>query len=586
MRVLLGPLNRRAHAQVVGDLDDLGVLCFDRHDADVAWNPEEPFRALWERLPGGWSPDLLIWWSPEYALLPAGLEACPVPSLAVLGDWNLGLWATAPFLEAFDAVVTDRNGVAALAPQLGTPVEYWPAFSFNPRIHHRLPGTPKEWDISFVGNFNHDVQVERARWLLRLARLSGRYRVLLASGVYGEDYAQLLNASRIVFNRSIRGELNMRAYEAPACGALLFMEAENLEVADVFPPGEACVLYTETTLEPLLEHYLTHPEALERVAEAGWRRVQSETYRHHLERLLARAATLRRGPRPFAALPAWRQAYWAAIKALSSPDPGRFAIARAHFERALAADAPAAPVASGLGALLATVALGLPPEDRSPFLGSAQRLLALALEHDTRDPVTWLTLGRVRLEQGDFGGAESEWLKARAILESGLPFEVDRLPVPFAFDRFRVEWERAAVEPSAEARADRLRPLLLARVSANLAALATNTDDLPAALTYLADSLRAAPGLEGNLLRLGEYLEAAGQEAEALQAYADAVEVNPFDFEARGRALALARRLGEAQTGARLASDGRAIIAAAPHYRDYQPLFDPVESEQATRVPA
>lgn len=590
MRVLLGPLNPLDYPQVVGDqvigdLDGLDIRCFDRRHAEIGWNPGEPLSALWERLPAGFDPDLFVWWSPEYSPLPEGLEECPVRSLAVLGDWNLGLWATAPFLGAFDAIVTDRKGLAMLGPRLETPIDYWPAFSFDPALHRRLPGTPKEWDICFAGSFNHDVHTERARWLGRLARLGSRYRVRLATGLYGDAYARLLNASKIVFNRSIRGELNMRAYEATACGALLFMEEENLEVRDVFVPGRECVLYREDAFETLLTHYLDRPELLEQVAEAGWRRVQSETYRNHLERLLASLPPKIMGSRPFRNLPAWQRAYWAGIKALASSDPTRFVIARGHFERALRANAPAGPLSAGLGSLFATVALSLTTPDRNPFLASAAGLLALALDHDARDPVTRMNLGRVKLEQGDRRGAESEWLKARAILEAGLPFATDRCPVPFPFDRFRVEWEHAATEPNSEARAERLRPLLLARTSAALARLAAPGDDVTAISSW-ADSVKAAPGLDQNLLRLGEGLEALGQEAEALEAYLQALELNPFDFEVRALGIGVARRLGETQTETRLMSDGAALATAAPTYQAYRPLFEPRETELTGRVPA
>src|SRR5205823_5848206 len=112
----------------------------------------------------------------------------------------------------------------------------------------------------FVGSMNADVQTERAPWLARLARLSDRHRVLLAGGVYGDAYPALLNRARIVWNRSIRGELNMRAYEAPACGALLLMERENLEVRDLFADGVSCALYDGADLELQIERYLRQPE--------------------------------------------------------------------------------------------------------------------------------------------------------------------------------------------------------------------------------------------------------------------------------------------------------------------------------------
>ena len=70
-----------------------------------------------------------------------------------------------------------------------------------------------------IGNLSATVQRERAPWLARVARLADRCRVRIAGGVYGEEYTRLMNATRITFNRSIRGEMNMRCYEAAACGS-------------------------------------------------------------------------------------------------------------------------------------------------------------------------------------------------------------------------------------------------------------------------------------------------------------------------------------------------------------------------------
>ncbi|HXG15803.1 MAG TPA: glycosyltransferase, partial [Calidithermus sp.] len=387
MRVLIGPLNRRDHRAVLGDLDGLDVLAFDRVDADLAFDPaREPLESLWQRLPAGWRPDLLLWWSPEYSLLPEGIERCPVPSVAALGDWNLGFWSTAPLLEAFDWVVTDRAGVQVLAPQLGVPVDRWPMFSFDRALHRPDPGRERDIDVLFVGNLNPDVQAERMPWLGRLVRLGDRRRVVVASGVYGEAYAELLRRTRIVWNRSIRGELNMRAYEAAASGALLLMEADNLEVRDVFTDGTSCALYDATTLERVIDTYLGAPARLEAVAEAGWRRVQAETYRAHLERLLAAAAALTVGPRPFAALPPWRRAYWLGLHALTTPDPAGPAAALAHFTRAASRGADAAALAAALGATAARAALEGAP-DQSTTLEHACRLLRLAVDLDPHDIV-------------------------------------------------------------------------------------------------------------------------------------------------------------------------------------------------------
>jgi hypothetical protein len=93
----------------------------------------------------------------------------------------------------------------------------------------------RDIDVLFVGNFHQAVRRERLPWLLRIAQLGYRWRVCLRTGAFGDEYRQLLSRSRIVFNRSIRGEANQRVFEALAGGALLFQEAGHLPAAfDLF----------------------------------------------------------------------------------------------------------------------------------------------------------------------------------------------------------------------------------------------------------------------------------------------------------------------------------------------------------------
>src|SRR5262249_4357672 len=118
------------------------------------------------------------------------------------------------------------------------------------------PDGPRDIDILFVGNVNPAVQRERLSWLARLARLADCRHVVLATGVFGDDYRRLLRRARIAFNRSIRGECNQRAFEAAAAGALLFQEADNRELPAYFRDRQECVCYTTDDLEELLEYYL------------------------------------------------------------------------------------------------------------------------------------------------------------------------------------------------------------------------------------------------------------------------------------------------------------------------------------------
>jgi tetratricopeptide (TPR) repeat protein len=567
MRALIGPLNREGHGPVTAPMQDLDARCFDRTGADISFDPAvEPLEALWKRLPAGWTPDCMIWWSPEYSILPEGIERSPVPSIAVLGDWNLGLWTTAPLLEAFDWVVTDRLGVRELGPQLEVPVDYWPVFSFDPELHRERPGQERDLDLVFVGNFNHEVQAERAPWLARLASLSDRHRVLLTSGLYGEAYADLLRRARIVWNRGIRGELNMRAYEAAACGALLFMEEENLEVRDLFVDGESCVLYGTSTLERLVDEYLARPELIARLAAAGRRTVERETYGNHLQRLLRDAARLRRGQRTFGRLPAWRRDYWLAIHALCSADPGRLRAALAHLVRALSRAEDHTTVAAGLGAV-ALMAAGETTDaaERPAAFRNAGVLLDAALAGHPGDAVSRMNRGWLLLCQGDVEGARREIREAQAVVAGHAEIPVDRVPIPLPFDRFRVEWERAAIVPDVQGRARRFGRLLDAHLSAMLARL---EGDCHTRLAWWQSSVAAGAGIADNVRSLAEAQEQAGQLEAAAAAYRRALATNPFDWAARRQAVALARRTGDESTVRLLQDESRRLACAAPIYAD------------------
>jgi tetratricopeptide (TPR) repeat protein len=69
--------------------------------------------------------------------------------------------------------------------------------------------------------------------------------------------------------------MNQRAFEAAACGAMLFMEEENLEVRDFFVPGKECVLFNDRNFEELLDHYLTHDDERAEIARKGYERAQA-----------------------------------------------------------------------------------------------------------------------------------------------------------------------------------------------------------------------------------------------------------------------------------------------------------------------
>lgn len=255
---------------------------------DVAFDPS---RGTWQELeaslPDGFAPDLVLIYWPDQEPLPANMEHCPVPVVGVVSDYNLtlpylvGLW---PF---FDSLLCDRHGQDLFQRLSFADVRYWCQFA-QKRPTHRLYDdvTVRDIEVGFAGNLNPVVQRERATWIERIQQLSARgVHVAVRQQVYGEDYGRFLNRCQIGWNRSIRGEMNLRAFEVPACGALLLMEDSNLEVRDFFVPDEECVLYDQDNLEATVEQLLDDPARTKRIAQAGHRRVQDHRLGNRLHEL-------------------------------------------------------------------------------------------------------------------------------------------------------------------------------------------------------------------------------------------------------------------------------------------------------------
>ncbi|MCC6489003.1 MAG: glycosyltransferase [Candidatus Hydrogenedentes bacterium] len=259
---------------------------------------EEDAPALISRISRDWRPGLLLCWMPEIHPPPLHIEEVQIPTVALVSDWNVFYPLLETNLARYDAVLCDTPGVRALKNSLVSPHHLFPLYSQITKFHRPYP-EPKDIDVAFVGNLNHTAHSVRARYLERLARLSSRYRIVIATQVHGEDYGRLLSRARIVFNHSIRGELNLRVFETMACGSLALLEEDNLEVRNWFEPARDLVLYNQANFEECIAHYLAHPGEASAIAERGMAKVERFAGENRLTELIDCAATLPSSGRPF-----------------------------------------------------------------------------------------------------------------------------------------------------------------------------------------------------------------------------------------------------------------------------------------------
>ncbi|MHC4514163.1 MAG: glycosyltransferase family protein, partial [Planctomycetota bacterium] len=223
----------------------------------------------------GFRPDIVLIYWPDQDPIPKQLNECPVPVVGVLSDYNLTLPFVSGLWPFFDVFLVDRPGVE-LFQRLSFPdVRYFCQFSFKAGSHKLYPDVERDLDVGFAGNLSAIVQPGRAPWVQRVQGLNELgITAQVRSGIFGEEYGRFLNRARIGFNRAVRGEMNLRAFEVPACGGLLFMEEENHEIRDFLTPGEEVVLYSDHNFEDLVREYLADEPRRRRMAAAGHERVQ------------------------------------------------------------------------------------------------------------------------------------------------------------------------------------------------------------------------------------------------------------------------------------------------------------------------
>jgi 2-polyprenyl-3-methyl-5-hydroxy-6-metoxy-1,4-benzoquinol methylase len=211
--------------------------------------------------------------------LPAALRPCTWWAIDTHLNFDWCLTKARDFDYVFAA---QRDGAERLRRE-GIASAVWLPLACDPAIH-RKHDVPKSTDVCFVGNI---FPGERAE-LLRL--LQEQFPSHFVGRLYFEEMARAYSASRTVFNRSVRNDVNMRVFEALACGSLLVTnDLSDNGQARLFRDGVHLATYrsAEEVLDKV-RFYLEHTKERERIEAAGCEEVLARhSYRHRMESILA-----------------------------------------------------------------------------------------------------------------------------------------------------------------------------------------------------------------------------------------------------------------------------------------------------------
>jgi tetratricopeptide (TPR) repeat protein len=247
-------------------------------------NPDEDFLVFLERAKAQGSFDAVLFYFFENCEIPKNLHNCPYPLYAVVSDWNLYYFALKHSLAFFDAVFCDKRG-AQLLQRNGIPAYYWNPYRFGLDRFAAVPPQPKKYDIVFIGNLAPHIQRARAQFIRRLVNMPGAYNIHIATDVRGQEYLETCAQAKILFNRSIRGEANIRFFESMGCKSLTLMERSNQEAAGFLTPGVECVLYNDNDLEQVLEYWITQDQERETVVENAQQKACTLNFTHSIDEL-------------------------------------------------------------------------------------------------------------------------------------------------------------------------------------------------------------------------------------------------------------------------------------------------------------
>lgn len=176
-----------------------------------------------------------------------------------------------------------RNGINCVG---------WLPLACDPGVHQQHGGA-KELDVCLVAHMctpERNALAERVRQRFPRSFIGQRFF---------SEMAKTYSSSRIVLNLSVRNDVNMRVFEALACGSLLLTNdlADN-GMGQLLTDGEHLVTYRGLDdLVEKIERYLADDEARERIAAAGHQEALARhTYVHRMAALLDNVAASAREP--------------------------------------------------------------------------------------------------------------------------------------------------------------------------------------------------------------------------------------------------------------------------------------------------
>ena len=278
LKILTNVTGGRVGLSLIANADAISFVAgskLERLNASaITYNPrKDSFSDILGQLPAWWKLDYVLIFVTEVHSLPTGLEKSPYPVIGLPGDpWKF--YKSFCDVKFFDAVMP---AVECLCPAYQSIGNIKTLYTSNAGIQGYIPwqfanASPvrqkKEYDVAITGTLSNHFYRQRGQYVWRLLKLAKRYKVFAGRMPTLEGGFDVMKQAKIVIHcPSIQGGVNLRPFEAIACGALLLHEEGDRSVEEFFEPDKEVVLFNEENFEQKIEYYLHHDAEREQIVQ-------------------------------------------------------------------------------------------------------------------------------------------------------------------------------------------------------------------------------------------------------------------------------------------------------------------------------
>lgn len=226
---------------------------------------------------------------------PSHIPWCITPR--VLYSWDahiLGHDYYKPLTKGFDRIYLASKIDVEKLVQEGFKNVRWLPEACNPRVHRDL-GKERIYQVGFVGNGNETIKRKglSKNSFLNWLRDSD-YQTCVKSGVWGDEYAKVMNQARIAFDRPIKHNVGTRLFEAAAMGCIPLTASTEFSdtngIQDLMRSGLHYATYDDTLegLKTVLSNMTGWKDGGGQFARQAQRHVlENHTYAHRAREVLS-----------------------------------------------------------------------------------------------------------------------------------------------------------------------------------------------------------------------------------------------------------------------------------------------------------